>query len=336
MVTILEIVVVVVIVGIMLYRALEFQTDRLEGQIPRINLWKLVGGGVLLVLFLALIAPNVGEVEAGHRGVVLRFGAVTGRVLDEGIYVVMPLAERVVHMSVQVQAEEVEAAAASRDLQEVKTKVTLNYSPDPLKAAEIYQKLRHEAVVRIIRPAVQESVKAATAHFNAEQLITERPTVKGKIEDMLRVRLNEHGFGIDAVNITDFEFSRAFNDAIEAKVTATQLADKAERDLQRVKMEAQQQIERAKAEAEALRVQKEQVTAELIELRRIEAQMKALEKWNGDLPQVVAAGGAGSPVPILDLFRQFPIEERRARPTAAQGQTRTEAEERLARLKSNQ
>jgi regulator of protease activity HflC (stomatin/prohibitin superfamily) len=100
------------------------------------------------------------------------------------------------------------------------------------------------------------------------------------------------------MSITDFSFSKSFNEAIEAKVTATQQVLKAERDLQRVRLEAQQQIEQARAQAEALRIQKENVTPSLVELRRIEAQFRAIDKWNGQMPTYVSG-----PVPILDVFR---------------------------------
>ena len=59
------------------------------------------------------------------------------------------------------------------------------------------------------------------------------------------------------------------------------MALKAQRDLERIKVEAEQKLTQARAEAESLRLQKENATPELVELRRIEAQLKAIEKWNG-------------------------------------------------------
>lgn len=262
----------------------------------------LILGLLLFVVVLGLLSA-VGQIPAGARGVVLRFGAPTGRILPEGIYLITPAVESVVEMSVQTEAYEADAEAASNDLQVVHTKVTLNYALDPVQVAQVYRSLRRDYVQRIIKPAVLEAVKGSTARFKAEELITRRDAVKAAIEAVLRTRLATHGILLDTVSITDFDFSEEFNKAIEAKVTATQLAFKAERDLQRVKLEAQQQIEKAKAEAEALRLQKQQVTAELIQLRRIEAQIRAIEKWDGRLPQVVTGSG---PVPLLDVFRPEP------------------------------
>ena len=259
-------------------------------------------GAVILALLIAIltlaVAASFGQVPSGYRGVVLRFGAPSGEVKGEGLFMVAPFINAVELISVQVVAFDAVAEAASRDLQDVKAKVTLNYALDALEVVDIYRRLRHEYEFRIIKPAIQEAVKAATARFTAEELITRRPEVREAIQRNLEERLVRYHIRSEAVSITDFAFSKSFNEAIEAKVTATQQVLKAERDLQRVKLEAQQQIEQARAQAEALRIQKENVTPALIELRRIEAQIKAIEKWNGQMPTYVAG-----PVPILDVFR---------------------------------
>ena len=96
--------------------------------------------------------------------------------------------------------------------------------------------------------------------------------------------------------MTDFEFSAEFNRAIESKQTAEQNALRAKRDLERIKVEAEQKVTSAKAEAEALRLQRQVISPELIQLRQIEAQIKAIEKWDGKLPNVT--GGA---VPFIQV-----------------------------------
>jgi len=114
--------------------------------------------------------------------------------------------------------------------------------------------------------------------------------VRSQIEASLAERLGKFGIVVNAVSITDFGFSQSFNEAIEAKAAAVQQAAKASRDLERVKMEAQQKIAQARAEAEALRIQKANVTDELIQLRQIEVQKAAIDKWNGQLPTTMTGG----------------------------------------------
>jgi regulator of protease activity HflC (stomatin/prohibitin superfamily) len=297
----LKLVVYVVGLGLALFvarQAVNTQTAQGgRGRVTAVSAGALILAVAVAVLTLG-IAASFGQVPAGYRGVVLRFGAPTDVIKGEGLYMVTPFINAVELMSVQVVAYDAIAEAASRDLQDVKAKVTLNYSLDPSQVVKIYRELRQDYEARIIKPAIQEAVKASTARFTAEELITRRPEVRDAIQKNLEERLVRFGIHSQAMSITDFAFSKSFNEAIEAKVTATQQVLKAERDLQRVRLEAQQQIEQARAQAEALRIQKENVTPSLIELRRIEAQFRAIDKWNGQMPTYVSG-----PVPILDVFR---------------------------------
>jgi len=193
-------------------------------------------------------------------------------------------------MDVKVQKSETNAAAASSDLQDVSSTVAINYHIIPDRANVVYQTLGTEFKERIIDPAVQEVVKAVTARYTAEELITKRPAVSNEMKVNLTERLLAHNMAVDAFSIVGFSFSKIFMEAIESKQTAEQLALKARRDLERVKIEAEQKVTAAKAEAEALKLQKENISADLIELRRIEANLKAIDKWNGILPQVTGSG----------------------------------------------
>jgi regulator of protease activity HflC (stomatin/prohibitin superfamily) len=260
-----------------------------------------IGFGLLaFVLGLVVVWGAVRQVDEGERAVVLRNGAATGEVKAPGLCLVVPLIDTLQPMSVMTEAAKVEASGASKDLQVVHAEITVNYSMLPERAVEVYTALRHDALQRVIRPAIEEAVMAGTAEFKAEDLIQHRESVKGRIESILRLRLDAKGFALDAVSITDFDFSDTFNRSIEDKVTATQQALKAENDLVRVRAEAQQSVARAEAEAQALKAQREAVTPELIQLRRTEALLKAIEKWDGRMPTYV---GPDSPVPMLDVFK---------------------------------
>jgi len=251
--------------------------------------WKRIPIALLVIVLVFVFISCFGAVPTGHRGIVLRWSAATGRVLGQGIYVVFPIAERVVLMSVQVKAHVTKSAAASKDLQNVTTSVTLNFAVEPDKAATLFRDVGVDFERIIITPAIQEAVKAATAGFDAEKLIVERPLVKEKISEFLRGRLTQHGVIVDAVSITDFSFSPEFTAAIEAKVTATQKALEAENNLKRVEFEAKQRIAQAQGEAEAIRIQ-----AQAIQTQggRSYVDLKWIDKWNGTLPTTVLGSGA--------------------------------------------
>jgi len=250
---------------------------------------RLVAVIVAIFFLLSFSRPWV-QVGAGQRGVVMNFGAVKEKVLDEGIHLRIPIMQEIVIVDVKVQKVETDAAAASSDLQDVTSRVALNFHIVPEKANVVYQKIGVLFKERIIDPAIQEVVKAVTAKYTAEELITKRPAVSDAMRASLTERLLEYNVAVDAFSIVIFSFSKIFTEAIESKQTAEQLAQKAKRDLERIKIEAEQKITAARAEAESLRLQRANISPDLIELRKIEANLRAIEKWNGVLPQVTGAG----------------------------------------------
>jgi regulator of protease activity HflC (stomatin/prohibitin superfamily) len=259
---------------------------------------KLVVFGFVIAV-LVVLAGTMGIVGAGQRGVLLRFGAVTGTIKEEGLYFKVPFAEEVALMSTQIQKYTARVGSSSKDLQVVTTEVTLNYQLKASSVGETYRNMRQDYESRVIQPYIQEAVKSTTANYDAEQLITKRPQVKDELQQLMTERLDPLGIGVVQLSITDFQFSSTFQDSIEAKVKAVQQALEAENALRRVEFESQQAIVKATAEAKGLELQKAQITTELLELRRIEVQGRAVEKWNGVMPTVVTSGG---PVPMLDVF----------------------------------
>lgn len=250
----------------------------------------------VIIFILIFLRPWV-QIGPGQRGIVLNFGAVQKQVMEEGLHVLIPVMQKVVLMDVRVQKVETNAAAASADLQDISTRVALNYHIVPDKANIVYQSIGVQFGERIIDPAIQEVVKAVTAKYTAEELITKRAIVGEAMRLALAERLIANNIAVDAFSIMTFSFSKVFTEAIESKQTAEQLALKAKRDLDRIKIEAEQKITAARAEAESLRLQRANISTDLIELRKIEANMKAIEKWNGILPQVTGGGS----IPLIGL-----------------------------------
>ena len=251
---------------------------------------KVVIGGVLLfiaLIIILLINPIV-IIGAGQRGVVFNnTSGIQEKVLGEGLHFRTPFIESVKTLSVQVQKDEIQAQAASKDLQTVTTKIVVNWHLDSSRVNKIYQEVGDEKAVvdRILIPNTNEVVKAATAKFTAEELLTKRESLKLAIDEGLTVRLKTYNVVLDDVSIVDIDFSKEFNDAIEAKAAAIQKAQKAENDLRRIEIEAKQTIESAKAQAESIRIQ----SAALAENQRL-VEWEAVKKWNGVLPQYQLGG----------------------------------------------
>jgi regulator of protease activity HflC (stomatin/prohibitin superfamily) len=239
----------------------------------------------VVVIVASLIAGSFTTIPAGHRGVVIRFSAVTGSILGEGLRTKLPFIDSVVKMSVQTQKYEIPSAAITKDLQDVSTTIALNWKLDPSMAAEVYRTLGLEFIDRIAAPAIQETIKQVTAEFNAEDLILKREAVKNIIFEGLAERLRERGIIAEILMITDFKFSDTFTAAIEAKVAAEQAVLEATNKLERVKVEAQQREAEAKGEADA-RIAKAIGEAEYIRVVT-EAQVAANKDIAGSLTPAV-------------------------------------------------
>lgn len=227
-----------------------------------------------------------GTIPAGHRGVLLRNGAVTGEVKGEGLYFKTPWIDDVVELSVQQTKEVIQTDAASKDLQTVAVHIALNLSLSAEKVASIYQNVGINYEEVIVDPALKESAKAVISAYTAEELITKREVVREEIAKLLATKLTPFGLKTDAVNIVNFDFSKTFNQAIEAKVTAEQNALAAKNKLAQIEFEAQQQVAAAKGKSESIKIE----SAALQSSPQI-LQLRALEKWDGKLPQFLGGNG---------------------------------------------
>lgn len=243
---------------------------------------------VIALLILGTVFGSLYIVDSGERGVLLTWGKVEPKAVEPGLHFKTPWMQSVQIFDVKTQKYQTDAIAASRDLQTVSTTIAVNYNLDPNAVPIIYSEIGLSFADRIIQPAVQEVVKASTAKFSAEELITNRAAAKDMIQQMLTERLAKSHIHVVDTAIINFEFSPAFKDAIEAKVTAEQQKLKAERDYQRTLIEANMTYVKADAEARALERQKSALTPELVELRRIDAQRAAIDKWDGRLPTATA------------------------------------------------
>jgi regulator of protease activity HflC (stomatin/prohibitin superfamily) len=245
------------------------------------------------------IASSIVIVGAGERVVVFdKFNGVQKTALGEGFHLIMPFVQSAITYDVRIQKEEFETTAASRDLQDVSTKVTLNVHPSAEAVPQIYQNYGKDYSEKVIHPAVQEAVKAVTALYTAEELITKREAVKAQVQEHLALLLKKADLVLTETYITNFKFSEGFAHAIEQKQIAEQNALTAQNTLRQVKTEAEQQVAKAQAEAAGLRAQREVITSELLELRRIEAQVKAISKWDGKLPDTIMGGGT---IPFINV-----------------------------------
>lgn len=260
------------------------------------NPFKLAGIAVIaLIIFMAILSSFV-TIGPGERGVLMTFGAVHQGVLTPGLHMKIPFVQSVKRMNVRIQKSETSETAASHDLQDVTTKVAVNWSINPADAEWVYQNLGNEELLqeKVIGPIVSNAVKAVAAHYDAEQLVEQRDTVRDQVQQQVVTGLGAYKIRVQGVNITNFQFSPEYSTAIEQKQVAQQKALQAQYDLQRAEVQAKQAVAVAKGQADSQRLLQQTLTPQILE-------NKWIDKWDGRQPQVVNGAGSGLMVGPLNL-----------------------------------
>ena len=238
----------------------------------------IVGFCVALLLIVAISIASITIVPAGHKGVTLNMGAVTGAVMNEGINFKIPFVQNAEIIDVRVKKyESKDNSSASKDLQTIKSSIAVNYRVNQDHVADLYQKIGMSYESTVINPAISECIKSVTSRYTAEELIKKRTEVSEEMKNFLQKKLSEKYILVDSFNIINFDFTDAFNTAIEEKQIAEQNALKAKYDLERIKTEAEQAVTKAKGEAEAMKLKNEQISQNIIYLEFI-------DKWDGKMP----------------------------------------------------
>jgi regulator of protease activity HflC (stomatin/prohibitin superfamily) len=272
-----------------------------------------IGLGAVAVLILIILANPFVQVQSGFAGVLSDFGSVQDTPLYPGLHVAIPFYQTINQVSVQPQTVTSDESGSTHDLQLVNTSIAVTFHVNPDAAPDFYQSFRDYDTLgaRIIAPAVSNDVKAVTANYDAEELVTKRDIVAAQIKELIISSLAPYHLSIEAVNVSNFAFSDAYTQAIELKQVAQQQAQQAQYTLQQTQISAQQQVVQAKAQADAavataqgqanaltLTSQAQAKANDLIaqSLTPVLLQQKALDKWNGTLPTYLSPG---APMPFI-------------------------------------
>ena len=282
------------------------------------------GGGVFLGLLIIVLSSFV-VVDSGHIGVVTVFGNVEKVPLYNGLHFVLPYKD-VIRMDTRVQKHEARYDAASVDIQAVHAVMALNYRLIDDRAPEVYRTVGLRYEQSIIDPAAAEVLKANTAVHAANDILQQRPRIKADVQDGLTKWLLKYGIQVTEVSIKDIRFDKDFEQAVERKQIAQQVAEQKRYEVDQAKREAESKVARERGEGAALQARAEGEAAALRLRAAAEAEYNAkvtqsltatliqqqyLSKWDGKLPQFVTGSGS-------NLLMQIPtpaVAESRIRQT---------------------
>lgn len=250
---------------------------------------------VIAVVIAVTLCFSFTKVSAGHTGVISTFGKISDNVLQEGLHLKAPW-QKITKVDNRIIKLEVETESSTKDLQTVSTIIAVGYRIDTNMSYSIIKNVGKNYEDVIVTPAVNETLKAVTARYTAEECITLRSQLSKELVENIEGKLKEKGIAVDDVNIINFAFSEAYDKAVEEKQVAEQQLKKAETEKQAKIVEAQAAAEatltKAKAEAEANKVINESLTDKVI-------RNNTISKWNGELPKV---SGSGSTITDISAF----------------------------------
>ncbi len=254
--------------------------------------WEFKPRMIISLLWLIIILFGCFSIiKTGEIGIKTRFGKIVGSTTNEGIFFKSPI-EKIEKINIKVQKHENKDAlsTSTKDMQIVNNiKVSINYQIDGTKVVNLYKKVGTNYKNTILEPAIQETIKGVISKYTSEELVTKRSEISSDINNTLNERIKIYGINSVSVAINNFDFSEAYNQAIEQKAVAEQNVLKAQQELEQTKVEAEKKIVEAEATNKANELLKQNVTDEVL-------MKQFIEKWDGKLPTTYAGND------ILKMF----------------------------------
>ena len=262
------------------------------------NLKVLIIASIVFLLVLIVVLSSLVTIPTGFIGIKVKFGKAQDGIIQEGLNYKMPIVEKIVKIDCRTKKIEIDSEASTKDLQTVTASIAVNYNVDREKATEIYREIGTDYEDIIIAPAILESIKSAMAQYTAEELITKRSEVSSAIQTALINKISDKGFNISEFNVTNLDFSKEYDQAIEAKAVKQQEVVTAQAELEKQKIQNEKEISIAEKDAKVMELQNSQITDKTLELKKIEVTQEFIEKWNGNLPTTMLSDNVNA---LLEL-----------------------------------
>ena len=193
----------------------------------------------------------------------------------------------------------------TREGQHIRQDISITYNTTQDKAADVFKSFRGADISDIEATFIRRTMITVAQNTAGQMSLSEvisakRNDLQDAIQKNLNVEIEKMGFKLDKVNLGASHLPESLETQMQQKMAAQQQAQQAEYELQKQQMlakaavakaegEAQAILVHAKAQSEANRLLQSTLTANLI-------QSKAIDKWDGVLPQV-----SGGSTPFVDL-----------------------------------
>jgi prohibitin 2 len=239
--------------------------------------------GVGLLLFSAIIMASSGTfvVKPGYRGIEVTLGQVSPAFKPEGFGVKAPFVTEIIPISVRQQTAEELAECYSSDLQQIRVDLRLLYRIPETSVVKIFQDYDGNPFESLVAPRVQEALKEVAALQSAEQIVKNREQIKTRSLEIARRKIGPLVVLEDIV-IQNIALTRELEHAIEAKMVQEQEASKSKYFQQRVQIEADTAVIRAKGEAESILIR-----GDALKKNPAFVDLQIVDRWDGIAPLVI-------------------------------------------------
>ena len=245
----------------------------------------------LLVCFLVMCNPFV-MVGPGERGVKIKLGEVQDKSYSEGLHIIFPFIQKFRTMDVKTQRNTLTTQVYTKDIQQARITYVINYNIQQDYVHKLFQKVGMDYESKILTPVVEGTIKDIIGKWNAQDLISNREKATGDILYKLQAQLKDNFINVTDFQMTDINYSKVFEQAIESKVTAEQEAQRAKNKTVQVQEEARQKVIAAEAEARSMAIR-----AQALAQNKSLVQYEAVQKWDGKMPQYML----GNSVPFINV-----------------------------------
>jgi len=271
---------------------------------------------VAALAVIACLFNSIYTVNEGHIGIVKRFSEAKEQV-NPGLHFKVPFIDDVEEIEVRTRKNEEKMASSTAEQMPVTISVSVNWTVDKTAALDLFRQYGglSQFESRILDPRFRSATKDVIPKFDAERLIQDRATAIQAIEANLIEEMKDFPVTVDNIQIENIQLPSKYLTSIETKQTEKNLAAAEEHKLARQNLEAQRDVNTAKAKADGIRAvalaEAEAIRLKgLAEAEAITAKAKALgnnpliiklteaQNWDGKLPQTMLGG---ENMPILDM-----------------------------------
>ena len=248
------------------------------------NIAKLIGVGLLIFCVVVMASSGTYVVKPGFRGVEVTMGKVSSAFKPEGFGLRAPFITTIDQISIRQQTAEDKAECYSADLQQITVDLKVLFRVPEASVVKLFQDYHGVPFESLVAPRVQEALKEVAALQSAEQIVKNREQIKTRSLEIARRKVGTL-LVIEDIVIQNIALTKELEHAIEAKMVQEQEASKSKYFQQRVQIEADTAVIRAKGEAESIMIR-----GEALKQNPAFVELQIVEKWDGIAPIVIGGG----------------------------------------------